>query len=73
MTWLSGKKKITNIKLFLIHPPSCSPPEQNSCIVPWGLLRPELEPVREKEGSCRPSAQLLSGLASCSHPVGIQT
>jgi len=64
-------KKIPNTKFFLIHPPSCSPLEQNSSIIPQGLLKPE--PARGKEGFHHPSARTHTELRAervpCSHPV----
>lgn len=48
-------KKITNMKFFQIHPPSCSPLEQNSSIIPQGLLKPE--PAQGREGFHRPSVR----------------
>lgn len=51
-------KKITNTTFFLIHPPSCSRLEQNSSIIPQGVLKPE--PVQGKGGSPAPHANTHS-------------
>lgn len=72
VTWLSGKKKIPNIKYFLIHPPSCCRLEQNGSIVLWGLLK--AEPAQGKEGLHIPQCEHTPkpNWGSCKHPVWIQ-
>lgn len=65
-------KRNTNIKFFLIHPPSCSPLEQNSSVVARGLLKGR---TRTGKGglplplSTNTPTQLRSDHISCSHPV----